>query len=233
VNDVTFGWPRTIPYFQKVLLIMEPWMQQIGSSERERTELLVEVQIAHMIHNVSTTESNMSVAYRTMRDWKSAQYYGEQAIIHGKQLKDKDVRTNLAYTAYTSLGDLLQVTGKFTEAKNLMEEAYVYVSEVYNPEHPLVLKAGKLLILALNRTQCSEDFYNAERFARISYKSLTRAPLDPESYAAAQAASNLAIAPCNLIKANGPESADINEAEKLANDAVRIWNLSKVLLVMR
>lgn len=66
------------------------------------------------------------------------------------------------------------------------------------------------------------DYYDAERFAQVCYDSFTCAPLDPNSYEAAIAASNLPCASINLIKANGPESADIEEAEMLVRKAVRI-----------
>jgi hypothetical protein len=64
------------------------------------------------------------------------------------------------------------------------------------------------------------DYYDAERFARICYDALTRAPLDSNCYEAAEAARNLAEASCNLIRDIGPESADIDEAEMLARKAV-------------
>jgi hypothetical protein len=50
---------------------------------------------------------------------------------------------------------------------------------------------------------------------------LTRPPLDPESFEAAKAATNLSCASINLINANGPESADIEEAKLLAREGVR------------
>jgi hypothetical protein len=68
------------------------------------------------------------------------------------------------------------------------------------------------------------DHYDAERFARINYEILTSPHhgSDLESYEVANAARNLSLASCNLIKANGPNSADIEEAEMLARKAVRI-----------
>jgi hypothetical protein len=114
--------------------------------------------------------------------------------------------------------------GKLTEAKALAEEAYMFVSEVYDPEHPLVLEAGDQLVQILGHTG---DYHDAERFARICYEGLTRAPLDPESVEAAKGAATLAQATCNLISKNGPESADIEEAEMLARKAIRIMKERK------
>jgi hypothetical protein len=101
---------------------------------------------------------------------------------------------------------------------------------LYNPEHPLVLEAGGKLIEILVLTG---DFYDAERFARVCYEALTRAPLDPDSFEAANAAKNLVNSSYLLIETNGPESANIDEAEMLARKAVSIMKNLKVLLVLR
>jgi hypothetical protein len=60
------------------------------------------------------------------------------------------------------VGDLNHRMGHLTEAKSLREETYIYLSEIYNPEHLLVLKAGGKLIEILIDTG---NYYDAERFA--------------------------------------------------------------------
>jgi hypothetical protein len=62
-----------------------------------------------------------------------------------------------------------------------------------------------------------------ERFARICYESLTRAPLDPDSYKAAETAFNLSRASFKLILADVSKSADLDEAKMLAKKAVQIF----------
>jgi hypothetical protein len=42
---------------------------------------------------------------------------------------------------------------KLVEAKAVREEAYICVSEAYNPEHPLVLEAGGKLVHILGQTK--------------------------------------------------------------------------------
>jgi hypothetical protein len=117
------------------------------------------------------------------------------------------------------LGLIYQLSEKLTESKAAREEAYMYINEVYDPEHLLVLEAARELIRALSKT---EDYYDAERFARICYQSLTRPHLDSESFEAAKATGNLAKASYDLIEANGLDSAGIEEAEMLTRDAIRI-----------
>jgi hypothetical protein len=114
---------------------------------------------------------------------------------------------------------------------------------VYNPEHPLVLEAAGKLIETPNQTG---EYYDAERFARICYEARTRPPLDSENFEAAEAPCSLACAFYELIRANGSESADVEEAEMLARKAVLVmkelkglgsdyvgWSFGVLTLVLR
>jgi tetratricopeptide (TPR) repeat protein len=161
----------------------------------------------------------LSVSYKDVKDWDKAIHYQEQSILHAKLMKDGEKKIKKVYDYLSRLANLYHHMGKLTEAKTVREEAYMYVNATYDPEHPLVLEAGGYLIEILNETG---NYYDAERFARVCYEALTRAPLDPDSFEAANAASNLADASRNLINENGPLSADIKEAEILARKAVRI-----------
>jgi hypothetical protein len=208
-----------ISYYQKSLKILGPWIEQICLSEGDRTNIFDEEQISYLYDSLSKTESNLSAGYREIRDWDKAKYYQEQSILHAKLMKEGEDKIKSVFYALSKLASLHNLIGKLPETKAVREEAYIYVSEQYNPEHPLVLEAGGALVHILNQTG---DFYDAERFARICYEGLTRAPSDPDSFEAAKAARNLANASCNLICKNGPDSADIEEAEMLAKKAVRI-----------
>jgi hypothetical protein len=64
----------------------------------------------------------------------------------------------------------------------------MYVNEVYDPEHPMVLEAAGELVKTLTRI-IKDAHYDAERLARVCYDSLTRLPLDPESFEAGKAAA--------------------------------------------
>jgi hypothetical protein len=94
-------------------------------------------------------------------------------------MKEGEKKVQQVLRSYSSSAGLYQVSYKISEEKAVRKEAYIYASEIYNPEHPIVLEAGGLLIDTLCR---SGDFYDAERFARVCYDSLTRPPLDPEAY---------------------------------------------------
>jgi tetratricopeptide (TPR) repeat protein len=208
-----------ISYYQKSLAILESWVEQISVSEGNRIVVLTEKKIDYLYYKLSMTETNLSVSYKDVKDWDKAIHYQEQSILHAKLIKNGEKKIKNVYNSLSGLGYLYHYMGNLTESKAIREEAYMYVNATYDPEHPLVLEAGGKLIKILNATG---EFYDAERFARVCYEGLTRVPLDPDSCEAAKAAINLANASCLLIEANGPESADIEEAEMLARKAVRI-----------
>jgi tetratricopeptide (TPR) repeat protein len=218
-GNVRHYWTNLMPIFLKSVEMLEPWIYQIGLSESERVDVISEKNIDVLLHAILSMERSLVTGYRVLNNLDKAHHYSKQAIFHAKQIRDGEERARDLFDALSSQGTLYYCMGKFIEAKAVREEAYIYVSEIYNPEHPIVLEAGGKLIEILNKT---EDYYDAERFARVCYDGLTRPPLDPDSYEAADAAKNLAEASCNLIMKNGPEAADIEEAEMLARKAVRI-----------
>jgi tetratricopeptide (TPR) repeat protein len=217
ISDATMK--NAIPYYEKTLALLKPWEAQIDLSERERIDDLDEEKIDMLLNMLYSTENNLIKGYGQLKNWDKAEHHCKQSIFHAKQMKGGQMRIRRVFDALSLLGDTYHLCDKLTESKAVREEAYMFVNEVYDPEHPLVLEAASNLIGTLGMTG---DHYDAERFARICYQCLTRPPLDPESYEAAKAAGNLARASYNLIEANGLGSADIEEAEMLASEAVRI-----------
>lgn len=107
---------------------------------------------------------------------------------------------------------------KLQEARPLYEEAYNVRAMQYNSSHELVLDAGEWLVEILLQTH---NFYDAERYARISYECLTR-PVDNESIQIVDAAASLASASLQLLKENSVEGCDIVEVEMLSRKTLRI-----------
>jgi tetratricopeptide (TPR) repeat protein len=209
-----------IYYYQKALALLEPWRVQIGLYERDRIDkVLTQEVIYDLFSKLSGLEFNLSVTMGHILDWARSKHHIEKSIMHSKKMKDGKEKVEQLYKSFSSLANTYYTMNNLTESKAYREEAYMCVSEMYNPEHPLVLEAGGHLITILGRTG---DFYDAERFARICYEGLTRHPLNPDSCEAAKAAGDLSEASINMIEAKGPESADIIEAEMLARKAVRI-----------
>jgi hypothetical protein len=212
---------KAMPYYLKALAILESWIFQIALTDTKRIDVLTEEKIEDLYSKVSKIERNLSISYKVLKDGNKAQHYCEQSLLNAKRLKEGKMKTQRAYGTLSCQGDPYEMMDmdKLTEEKAVREEAYICVSEMYDPEHPLVLAAGDRLISSFLFTG---DYYDAERFARVCYGSLTGPHLDPECCEADRAACSLALATHKLIKANGLECADIEEAEMLARKAVRI-----------
>jgi tetratricopeptide (TPR) repeat protein len=214
-----YRWTKAIPYFLKALAILEPWIAQIALSDIDRIDVLTEEQIEDLLEISSKTELSLSRGNIKLNNWDKSQHYYDQCVFHAKQLKEVEIKIKIVFDALSCQGNLYKAMNNLTEAKAIFEEAYMHISEANHPEHPLVLKAGDHLIDSLSLTG---EFYDAERFARICYQSLTRPPLDPESYLVARACLNLAKVSCGLIRGNNSEVVDIEETEMLARKALQI-----------
>jgi tetratricopeptide (TPR) repeat protein len=204
---------------------LKSWILQIDLKEGERTDNLDEQKIDCLYSNLALIEYNLSYNCRKLNDWDNALHYIEKSVLHAILMKEGEIKIERLLVNLNSLGEAFHKMGKLTESKAIREEAYMHVSEIHNHEHPLVLEIGGNLIEILIATG---ELYDAERFARVCYDSLTRVPLDPDSYEAANAARNLTEVSCDLIRANGLDSVNIEEAEMLARKAV----YSKALVVM-
>jgi tetratricopeptide (TPR) repeat protein len=201
---------KSLTYWEKSATILESWIVKINMNDER---------IYNLFYKLSIMERNIAIIYKNLKHWDKVQHFREQSVYHAKQMKEGELKIKVLFSAWSSLGDLYYRQRKLTEVKAIREEAYEYVNETYDIDHPLTLEAGRHLVEILGEIG---DYYDSERFARVCYESLTRAPRDPEGLQAAFAASNLAIASCNMIKSKGSDSTDIREAEMLARKAVRI-----------
>jgi hypothetical protein len=124
-------------YFQKSPLILKLWIVQISL----RIDALSIEQIDDFFRLLSTTEADLTVDYEKVNDWEKAIYYQEQSILHAKQLKEGKKKIKIVYDSLDRLASIYHYMSKWTEAKAAREEAYEYVSQSHDPEHPLVLEA--------------------------------------------------------------------------------------------
>jgi hypothetical protein len=164
---------------------LKHWLAQIELSERERIDSLDEQRISHLYHLNSVAEGNLGVGYLKQNDMDKAQHHCERSLYFAYKMKEGEMKTERAFESLKCSSEIHHPKGKFVDTKAVMEEAYINVSRVYDPEHLLALEAAAKLIEILGLT-C--DYYDAERCARICNQTLTRPPLDPESVMAARAA---------------------------------------------
>jgi hypothetical protein len=141
------------------------------------------------------------------------------AIAHAKRVIGEE-STQLLYDALSQKGRILNLQLNLSEAKATYEETYNFMVEKFYPDHPLVLEVANSLIKILIRT---EEYFDAERFARICYECLTR-PIDTESNEVGFAAEALATVTHRLLLQNGSSSSfgNIEEVEMLARKALKI-----------
>jgi hypothetical protein len=133
-------------------------------------------------------------------------------------VKFEESRINLVFSALVRKGSNFASQQEYSEAKSVFEEVYNLVAEAYYVDYPLVLKAATFLINVLIQT---EEYEDAERYARITYECLTR-PVDTESEEVANAAESLANVTYLLIHRKGVKDGDIVEAEMLSRKSLRI-----------
>jgi AcrR family transcriptional regulator len=138
--------------------------------------------------------------------------------LHANLVTIEQNRIKLLFKAMVQKGKFFNMQQKHSEAKTVYEELYNLVAEAYTVDHPMVLNAASFLINTLIKT---DEYETAERYARISYESLTR-PIDPESLEVAEAAALLAYVSYELIRSTESGNGNIVEAEVLSRKAKRI-----------
>lgn len=101
-----------------------------------------------------------------------------------------------------------------SDSRTWFEDAYNLLAEHYHPSHHKVLQAGNDLI---NILILLEEYYDAERYARICYECLTK-PVDTQSEEVRRAAEFLSRVTLKLIEKDVDDKGhDIVEVEMLAN----------------
>jgi hypothetical protein len=114
----------------------------------------------HLFETRSKLNHALSLGYGNLFDWEKAQYYSELAVFYAKQMKKEgEIKMTIVFEALINLSDLFQMMSKHTEARAIIEEAYMSVSEVHDPEHPQVLEAAGCLIIILGSIG---EYYDAE-----------------------------------------------------------------------
>jgi hypothetical protein len=114
-----------------------------------------------LILSLASMERTFSVGYSELRDFEKARYHCEQTMYYSRKVKENDMKTKTIINAFNCSRDVNLTIEKNAVAKAVMEEAYNYVAELYNPEHPQVLFVAGKLIESLNQTG---NCYDAERF---------------------------------------------------------------------
>jgi hypothetical protein len=88
-------------------------------------------------------------------------------LFRSKQLKGGESKIRKVLEISTILRGVYNKPDRLIEAKTVLEEAYMYASEIHHPDHPLTLQAAGSLIEVYGRTG---DHERAELIARQCYQ---------------------------------------------------------------
>lgn len=210
-------------YYQECLVILEPWRLQLDLQESDRVDHLNEVLIGHLFFLLSSREDVLGEINTKFVKFIIADGHCQRALAFAKRMTLGEKRTTCLFEALETFGCLRSCETRIKEARLIYEECYNLVAEEYHPTHSQVLEAAGHLIKNL----CVEgEFVLAERYARVTYQSLT-CPSNGhelEGSAVADGADRLSQCILYLLERGGPESVGfkIEEAEILARKASRI-----------
>ena len=215
------------PYFKKSRGILEPLRLVLDvivddelSSLRGDRDLI--------LGQLSRTERKLAVNCMELNRFKESDTHCSQSLNFAKQMQDNEGSTTTVQIEALLCYGVLREHQYWTDcartskgAYEYFEEAYLLASEAYDPVHPQVQDVSAYLIGCLIKLG---DFSEAERFARISYESLTCANsgADPNGREVMKGASML-VKICYLTaqQTNNP-LVGLEEGEKLSRKVMQI-----------
>jgi hypothetical protein len=117
-------WTKVIPYYQKSLAILEPWILQISLREGERTDVLSEEMIDYLFNTMAATQYNLRMGYRILNDLDKAIHHSKQSIYYVKKIKGGEMTLKRVHHISKAQGELYCLTDRLIEAKTVTEELY-------------------------------------------------------------------------------------------------------------
>jgi tetratricopeptide (TPR) repeat protein len=217
------AWKKLFYYLQKALSILDPWRVQLDTKDSHRIDGLNEENINEIYRNLAMTEMKISNCYLKVEKIEKCMERYDRSIFHAEKLIEGEEKTRLLCDILLTKGGCLFVQEKYSEAKIVVSETYDLMATTYDLDHPLVLKAANQLVTILIS---NKEYYDAQRYATISYELLARSN-DPESDDVADAAFSLAQISETLycdeeVEGGTPEDFKIEFLEMLAKKSLRI-----------
>jgi tetratricopeptide (TPR) repeat protein len=166
-------------------------------------------------------ELQLAEIYSEKFEFVKAESHCQECLILAKK-SNGDIRTSSVCQALRVYSCLRRSQGRFKDAVSMAEEAYITASEAHCPEHPKVQEVAADLIDCLILT---EQFSQAEAYARITYESLIdpSCGIDQNSEQIARGMQQLAFVLLLIIQHDKEASPDILiEAEKLIRQSCTV-----------
>jgi hypothetical protein len=206
---------KLFPYLEKIISLLSPWYIHLESDSSDENNYLNIDQKRKLLDIAYFAERRMAVLTTERNQFDVAEVHCQRCLVYSRRLEEEEKRkTTLIFEALHKYVILRSRQGNYSGAVEFAEEAYNFVVEAYDPVHPIVQEAANLLIDKLLRVG---NFYDAERFAEVTYGNLKdhKNGMDQESEAIARGAYSFADA----IRRKG---GDIIKAERLARESLSI-----------
>jgi hypothetical protein len=206
-NSSTISDDTMFPYLEQSLNILNAMNQVSSLNDHQKNYLLQE------LYN---TERNLAMVAINRRQFDLSDGHCQRGLAYSKMGPINENKTYSIFAALQTYCYLRERQGNLSDALNYAEEGYNLVVEAYDPVHPQVQEAAGVLI---NILTVKGDFYNAERFAQVTYENLQdkKNGMNQEGEEAARGGHNLA-------KVILLQKGDLKKAEKLARESLRIRN---------
>ena len=178
-------------------------------------------ELDYMLFLFFQTESNLAEIHMAKLRLDDAEYHCKQSLTFARQSRGAE-RSSCIFEALKKYGSLRRLQHRVNEAMTLCEEAYIVVSGVHGPVHPLVQDAAAELIECLILTG---EYSQAEAYSRITYETLIDPcnGIDLKSEEVARGMQQLAHLCINMARGGHVAALDlIIEAEWLIRRACNI-----------
>jgi hypothetical protein len=235
---------KQFPYLERSLSLLNPWliyldsdasiqingMENFDQDTGEFYTLTRSDYIVTVLQELYLAESQMYSITAFRRQYDLAEGHCQRRLAYSRRFDFpgdyRDTKITSIFDALTGYCNLRDLQGDLSGGMVFAEEAYNLVVEAYDPVHSQVQDAAGVLINILIK---KGDFYDAHRFAEMTYSNLRdkKNGMDQEGGQMATASYNLALV---LYKAltgysNLKDLDDLVKAEELARDALRIRTL--------
>mmetsp|Transcript_33675 Transcript_33675/g.32143 ORF Transcript_33675/g.32143 Transcript_33675/m.32143 type:complete len:464 (+) Transcript_33675:141-1532(+) len=206
---------KTFPHIEKSLFLLNLWIVNLDSDGSNGVESLDDDDINYLLNVLFITEQSMATITMNRNQFDIADGHCQRSLKYAKRFGiEGEGKIDLIFSALTTYIELRKRQCDKVGAVTLAEEAYNLLVVAYDCVHPKVQEAAGVLINCLIN---SNDSYNAERYAEVTYSNLRdkKNGIDQEGDLVAEGSTNLAEA---IIRQHG----DLIRAEGLARDALRI-----------
>jgi tetratricopeptide (TPR) repeat protein len=205
-------------YLERSLSLLNPWLIYFDSDAGSQSNSFNEIPIDSLLEELIRTEEKMAVMSIDSMRFEAAEGHCQRSLSYSRRIGVEDEeKTTWIFSALSNYTSLRERQGNLSDAVTFAEEAYNLVVEAYDPVHPQVQKAAGVMIGILSR---KGDFYNAERYAEVTYSNLC-----DEKNGMNQEGEEMAGGAHNLADVIYRQRGDLARAEELARKALRIRTL--------